>query len=343
MDLILEDGSPSGKHRVRLDALLASTTGTVRIATAYVTDRDLLTRWAKRDRRLIISLMPMDIASGATSLEALGTLIQSGVECRKLSERPRLHAKVYVFGSSRAVITSANLTGSAFDSNIEVGAEVPADRVPPLVAWFDRLWKIASPLNLKRLSELQSETRMLRAEYMKFKKKAKAKLGLQTDGKQSGKISDKLQDLFAKANRYFVCNTDRRDGRRTPTGGFVLEQEMCNRGFAAAWEQFKFPNHMEKVKAGDAIFMFARGIGVMGIGIANGGFETRRPGAPDRVRGPAYPQTAVEWRIPVQWLEWTDEAGAYPCQGQRATFYDVTEPKYDHWREGLKKHFLSDS
>jgi phosphatidylserine/phosphatidylglycerophosphate/cardiolipin synthase-like enzyme len=117
--------------------------------------------------------MPMDVASGATSLESLGALISAGVECRTLPERPRLHAKVYIFGSAYAVVTSANLTGSAFDSNIEAGVEIPAEHVAPLLAWFDKLWEIADPLDLKRLAELQSEARDLRTEYVKLKKKAK--------------------------------------------------------------------------------------------------------------------------------------------------------------------------
>ena len=128
MSLILEDGSPTRMHRKRLESLLTSTTGPVRIASAYVTDSDLLTKPAKRDRRLLVSLMAMDIASGATRLETIGTLIKSGVECRTLGERPRLHAKVYIFGASHAIVTSANLTGRAFDSNIEVGSEIPPNR-----------------------------------------------------------------------------------------------------------------------------------------------------------------------------------------------------------------------
>src|ERR1700722_10573424 len=106
--LILEDGSHQRKHRPHLNGLLAATKGILRIASAYVTDRKLLIDAADRERRLLISLLPMDVASGATSIETLGMLIKSGVECRILSERPRLHAKVYIFGTSCAVITSAN-------------------------------------------------------------------------------------------------------------------------------------------------------------------------------------------------------------------------------------------
>ena len=103
---------------------------------------------------------------------------------------------------------------------------------------------------------------------MKLKKKSKATLQVAANDKQNGLLSDTLQDLFATANRFFVGNTDRRQGERTATGGFTIEEYMFRRGFATAWESFKFPNRMEKVDVGDAICMFAEGIGIIGIGIA---------------------------------------------------------------------------
>jgi hypothetical protein len=78
--LILEDGTPKRRHRARLNDLLATTKGIVRIASAYVTDRELLSDVGGRDTRLLISLLPMDIASGAMSLETLRWMLELG--CR---------------------------------------------------------------------------------------------------------------------------------------------------------------------------------------------------------------------------------------------------------------------
>lgn len=313
----------------------------LRIASAYVTDRELLTGTPDRERRLLISLLPMDVASEATSIETLGTLIKSGVNCRRLSERPRLHAKVYIFGTSSAVITSANLTGSAFDSNIEVGVEVNADQVNQLAAWFDTLWEKAVPLTLADLSELRSSTALLRAEFVKLKKKTKAKWQAPERHKPSDGLSDSLLELFSNAKQYFVCNTNRRYDEPTDTGVYALEEDMHNRGFAAAWENFKFPPHMEKVKRGDAIFMFAKGIGIIGIGIAKGGYKKLTRNDLGRIRK----GNTLEWHVPVlQWLAWTDEAGA--CEWKEAppfTFWDVTEAQYADFRGRVKNHFLCDT
>jgi hypothetical protein len=47
-NIILEDGSLQRNHRARLNALFAASTGTVRIAAAYVTDRELLSQSPER-------------------------------------------------------------------------------------------------------------------------------------------------------------------------------------------------------------------------------------------------------------------------------------------------------
>ena len=281
--LILEDGIPDRRHKARLIELMSSTTGIIRIASAYVTERQVLTSQPERDRRLLISLLPMDVASGAMSIESLCALLESGVECRVLPQRPRLHAKVYIFGSSIAVVTSANLTRSALDSNIEVGVELQGNETKTLTVWFDQLWSIASPLTVKQLADVQVQTAALRREFMKLKQIAKRKSPDLKTSKSKLVLSDSLQQLLANAPRFFVCNSDRVQGDRTPTWGFVLEEEMHNRGFATAWEDFKFPSHMEKVEPGDAIYMFAKGVGIIGIGIATGTYEKLDSGQDGRV------------------------------------------------------------
>ena len=78
--VIAEDGGRR-KHRQLLRNLLETTEGPVRIASAYITDRDLL--WGVKGRRvqILTSLLLMDIISGATSLDSLRSLIENGAEC----------------------------------------------------------------------------------------------------------------------------------------------------------------------------------------------------------------------------------------------------------------------
>lgn len=340
-NLLLEDGSADRRHRPHLSDLLADSSGVVRIATAYLTERQFLSGVSEREVRLLISLTPMDVASGATSLEALRALVQMGVKCRTLPDRPRLHAKVYIFGESCAVITSANLTTSAFDSNVEVGIETSSSHAAELLIWFDQLWELAQPLTIKRISDLQRDTAALRAEFAKWKRRVKAKSKSRAKPADAAKkqpvFSDTLQEALETATQFFVCNTDRRQKGRTSTGGYILEEAMHDRGFAAAWEEFNYPAHMEMVEPGAIIFMFAKAVGIIGIGVAEGTCETLRPNQPGRV---SHVHNTVEWRVPARWLAWTDSNGAFAWKSPNCTFWDVSGPKYDDFRGDVTAHFL---
>jgi hypothetical protein len=339
MHNVIAERGQDRQHRPRLRRLLESSDDAVRIASAYVTDRDLLLGTRGREIRLVTSLVAMDIASGATSLETLGAFINAGVECRFVPERPRLHAKVYIFGEEAAVVSSANLTESALDSNIEVGVELAGQDVKALIEWYEQLWATAQRIRLPVLLDLREKAAKLRREYARLKRKSKATLTLASKSQTSGSFSDDLARLFEEAKQFFVCNTDRRHGERTPTGGYLLEEEMYSRGYAAAWESFKFPGHMEQVQPGNAIFAFAKGVGIIGVGRAKGRCETLQPGEPDRVYNGRF-QRDVEWRVPVHWLNcWTQE-DAYPFRSPNFTFWNVSDESYADLREGVREHFL---
>lgn len=325
-ELIIEE------HRRHLQQLLESTDGIVRIASAYVTEKDLLIGVKNREIRLMTFVSQMDIISGATSVEALHTLIESGVQCRVLLNYPqRLHAKVYVFGTRAAVVTSANLTKNALDSNIEVGVEVGDKNVYDLIAWYDRLWLQAQTLTLQQLAELQQKSEELRRDYAELKKKAKILPNIP--------LQDDLVDLLEKNtnHQFFMCNTDRRDSNLTATG-YDLEEKMYNRGYAAAWEKFNYPEHMQQVKPGDAIFMVAKGVGIIGVGRAEAICETLESGDPDRIHG----GDTLEWRVKVHWLGWRRDEDAYPLKSvPRFTFGNVSDEKYVDLRESVRQHFLN--
>jgi PLD-like domain len=138
-----------GSHRRILEKLLTKTRGIIRVASAYVTDKELLLGSNAEEVRLLIPLSKMDIVVGATSLDCLRLLLERGVKCRVLTAPPKFHAKVYIFNSECAVVTSANLTTSGFDKNIEVGVLLRGRASAKLIAWFDERWasEVAEPLS----------------------------------------------------------------------------------------------------------------------------------------------------------------------------------------------------
>jgi hypothetical protein len=111
-------------------------------------------------------------------------------------------------------------------------------------------------------------------------------------------------------------------------------------GCAAAWESFRSPKYMERVKRGDAIFMFAKGVGIVGIGCAKAKRQILEPNDPDRI-GMSNSKDEREWRIPVDWLDWRDDNDACPFKSPNMTFWNLTEDAA--LRGAVRRRFLGDA
>ena len=80
-----------------------------------------------------------DLAEGVSDIAALRMLLDAGACVRGIR---KLHAKLYLFSASRAIITSANLTKSALDRNHEFGIVAQdAAIIATCRAYFDNLWQ----------------------------------------------------------------------------------------------------------------------------------------------------------------------------------------------------------
>ena len=93
--------------------------------------------------RVITRFNLQDFAQGVSDTAALRRLVEAGAAVRGIRN---LHAKLYVFGSSRAIITSANLTEAGMNRNLEFG--VVSEETGVVMAsrdYFERLWERAGP------------------------------------------------------------------------------------------------------------------------------------------------------------------------------------------------------
>ena len=80
---------------------------------------------------------------GVSDLDALALLLERGARIRGVRN---LHAKVYQFGRTRAVVTSANLTGAALRSNHEFGfVSDDPEILRRCERYFEDLWGKAEP------------------------------------------------------------------------------------------------------------------------------------------------------------------------------------------------------
>ena len=79
-----------------------------------------------------------DFAEGVSDIAALRRLLECGATVRGVRN---LHAKMYLFGSKRAIVTSANLTEAALNRNHEFGlVSEDKDIIAACRGYFDDLW-----------------------------------------------------------------------------------------------------------------------------------------------------------------------------------------------------------
>ena len=106
-----------------LEPLLASKPGSIKVVTRFNLN---------------------DFASGASDINALRRLLDARGEVRGVRN---LHAKLYLFGSSRAIITSANLTTSGLEKNHELGIVTDSScDIKTCQDYFDKLWEFGQEL-----------------------------------------------------------------------------------------------------------------------------------------------------------------------------------------------------
>jgi len=132
-----------------LESMLSSA-AEVRVFTGNTSGGPAVARLAARARAGAPVWVATGCGGGTTRREALEHLRDSGVQVRVVDDRTgeRFHAKIYATrqpdGSCVALVGSANLSGSAFEENVEAMAVVPLSGSE----WDDLLTRIhrASPV-----------------------------------------------------------------------------------------------------------------------------------------------------------------------------------------------------
>jgi HKD family nuclease len=124
-----------------LTEALRSDTSELKIICPFIktTALDRLLSRHPKSIRVITRFNLGDFAEGVSDIEALRNLLAAGAEVRGVRN---LHAKLYLFGKGRAIVTSANLTEAAINRNHEFGM-VADDKtiIAACETYFDELWR----------------------------------------------------------------------------------------------------------------------------------------------------------------------------------------------------------
>lgn len=133
-----------------LNGALAKDHSELRLVCPFIKEgvaKRLLRFGLPRPLNLITRFNLRDFCDGVSDISALRILLEEGAKIRGVKN---LHAKLYLFGASRVMVTSANLTLAALERNHEFG--FIADKTEIIYncrEYFDKLWKQAGP-NLTR-------------------------------------------------------------------------------------------------------------------------------------------------------------------------------------------------
>ncbi len=124
--------------------------------------------------RVITDLRAESVLAGSLDMDAL-RIFQNLLRSSEVITLPHLHAKVYVFDTSLAVVGSANLTSAGLDSNYEygVGIQDPV-LVKHIKADMDAYARVGNVLFREQIEELSQVAEEIVAEYRKVHKSAAA-------------------------------------------------------------------------------------------------------------------------------------------------------------------------
>ena len=143
-----------------------------------------------------------DFAEGVSDIEALRLLLEAGADIRGIQN---LHAKLYVFGTSRAIITSANLTKAALTRNHEFG--MVADDAAVIAAcrdYFDGLWRRAGADLSRDMLDSWEETVTRYCAASGRPNRASGLDDFGADSELSAKLPVSLPTVVANAEQAFV-------------------------------------------------------------------------------------------------------------------------------------------
>lgn len=241
----------------------------------------------------------------------------------------------YIFLIRGAIVCSANFSTNGLElfnepaNQLEAGVFIGKDEAPykDVKKWYKSLENKIEDITSEEIKERKSTYKRLPHIGPRKPKGVGPKV----------LVNKELSISLENANQFFLCNTNRKYGGRTPNGGYTLEEKMHGRGYAAAWEDFRYPKDMEQVEKGDIIYMFAKGIGIIGVGRAKGKCEILKSNNINRVAKSSEIRS-TEWRVPVDWLDWRNAKDAYRYKSLNLTFRKITDQDL---LGKLKKHFLN--
>lgn len=150
----------------------------INIAVAFLTDTSVLENLSKQGCKVRI-VVRLGFPTSPNALEAL--LKISNIEARFFSDRS-FHPKLYIFGSSGALVGSANLTHSAMTTNQEIMVHIDAEDniFTELVDLFSEYWeesKVLTQQIVENYKKIYDSFKSLSSDASKLETEVHKKIG----------------------------------------------------------------------------------------------------------------------------------------------------------------------
>lgn len=241
----------AGWEKVLRDALLADSSR-VRIVCPFIKRRAaerLLTQGKPKALQVITRFNLADFSEGVSDISALRLLLDSGAQIRGVRN---LHAKLYLYGRNRAVVTSANLTQAGLLRNHEFGfVSEDAGIIGRCGQYFDDLWgRAGQDLSEGRLTEWERKV----TSHLAAGARTAVAIGLGDEGVDAGVSAEPiaLPAWVGEAEQSFVKFFGESDKRAERTMTILEQVEASGCHWACTYPKGKRPR---QVQDGAVMFM----------------------------------------------------------------------------------------
>lgn len=142
------------------------------IITPFI--KENITKALIADKKIRVKLITRfnleDFFSNASDLSALKYLLKHGASIRGVKD---LHSKLYIFDKKKILLTSANLTYKALNTNQELGVTATSGEIfRSAYDYFQKLWSLAGPnIDLHKLSVWEKRVERHKKRYPKKSKR----------------------------------------------------------------------------------------------------------------------------------------------------------------------------
>ena len=190
-----------------------------------------------------------DFAKGVSDTAALRLLLRKGAKIRGIKD---LHSKLYLFDSSHAIVTSANLTKAALKSNYELGIVTEDARtIEACHQYFERLWEIGrQDLTRRRINVWEERIK----KYLASGPRRDEPVDLPDEGADAGVTPDSSDITFSLADvrTAFVKFLGESKNRVALSFPIIREIDRAECHWAVSYPAGKRPR---KVEDGDLIYI----------------------------------------------------------------------------------------